>query len=131
MSNLGRYTKGQRVPLLLVPSSMPDATPIATIIGPDDSTLAALGMPLGPDGRCFLLRLFMGEPYESMGTYRVTYSYFVAGQPVGSEDTFDRIAGGDAGGRVIAMVSVERPEARYVVAQLDSGRVVQGQNPRL
>jgi hypothetical protein len=54
------------------------------------------------------------------------------GQAKGTaSDTFDLIAGGDEGGAVVSMFAIDRPEARYVVGQLASGKLVQGRNPRL
>jgi len=83
----------------------------------------------GSDTR-FTASLFLGLGFP-LGTYRVTFTYRAGGFDRSATTTFDVIAGGDPGGSVISMASYERPEARYVVAQLSSGRIVQGRNPSI
>lgn len=134
--NLGRFQPGQTVNIAVSTvdgdgnPAMPDAAPIATITAPDSTVLFAGKIALTATPFLFSLPIFVGIPY-SVGTYQVEYQWLVAGVSVNASDTFDVIHGGDAGGRIIAMYAYDRPEASYVVAQLTSGNVVQGRNPRL
>lgn len=138
--NLGRFQRGEKIPLAVqvVDGSAnpvePDAAPLATITDPSNATLASVRLPLAGSGMGqFGMAYFLGILFSSLGTYQVTYSYDYAegtGQGTAS-DTFEVIAGGDEGGAVVSMFHIDRPEARYVVGQLASGRLVQGRNPRL
>ncbi len=44
---------------------------------------------------------------------------------------FEILPGGSTDGAVIAIAYVDRPHARFVVQQLDSGRIVRGREPRV
>jgi hypothetical protein len=60
------------------------------------------------------------------------YFYFtLAGVAYSASGSFDVVAGGDSGGRVMSLHSVDRPEARGLIAQVSSGRLVLGSNPTL
>lgn len=132
--DLGRYVKGQFVtPAVAVVSggnaATPDAAPTATISGPSPTRTVKLAMDGGPTA--FALPIQIDDSF-ALGTYSVEYAYSVggsAGSP--SSDTFDVIAGGDLGGKVIAMAAYVRPDAQYVVVQTDAGKLLQGRNPRL
>lgn len=133
---LGRFQLGQvvKLGLSIVDGSgnpvSPDAAPMAVITNPDSSTDPAFKLAMDGGSTAFAIKLMLGNE-NSLGTYSVAYSY-QAGVFAGSGgDTFDVIAGGDAGGRIISMSAYERPEASYVVAQIASGRIVQGKNPSL
>lgn len=134
--NLGRFQPGQRV-LLGVSTvdgsanpAWPDSAPVATITDSNNDTIWTGKIALDGDQYHFSLNVFLGIAY-SVGTYQVAYAWAVNGTPVTATDTFDVIAGGDIGGAVVSMYGYVRPESTYVVAQLDSGNIVQGRNPRL
>lgn len=128
VAHLGKYQRGQKV-LLLTPSlsAMPAACPMATITGPNFSETREVGL-LDRFSRVFLLQLFLGQSFD-LGTYTVDFRAVVGGSPWTYRVTFDVIAGGDSGGNVISLHVAPRPEATYVLAQLSSGRLVQGKNP--
>lgn len=65
----------------------------------------------------------------ALGSYTVSFNYTVQGYQGLLLATFEVVGGGDLGGPVISLYSVDRPEARYIVAQLGTGRLVQGRNP--
>jgi hypothetical protein len=132
---LGRFQQGQPVRLAVSPVSggnpaTPDSAPVATVTGPVGfaSFSAKLAMDGGPTA--FALAIPLVAEFL-LGTYSVSYSYSVGGNAGTASDTFDVIAGGDPGGRIISMTAYDRPEARYVVTQLSSGRIVQGRNPTI
>lgn len=137
---LGRYQLGDVVAIPLTtfgPGNLPtppDATPTAGIAGPAGSVLSGQTplVPLAPgsDGTRWLLRLPLGVGVLG-GSYRVTFAYATAGVPGGATARFDVVPGGDPGGAVTALHAVERPEARYILAQLTGGLLVRGRNPRI
>ncbi|SIO38004.1 hypothetical protein SAMN05444166_4234 [Singulisphaera sp. GP187] len=134
--NLGRYQQGQTVTIGLAvvdangdPAS-PITAPTAVITDADDSVVASLKLAMNGNSTAFALGVFLGINY-SLGTYTVTYSYQSGAFSGSASDTFTVIPGGDPGGRVISLYAYDRPEARYVVAQLTSGLILQGRNPRL
>jgi hypothetical protein len=133
---LGRYQLGQEVKIGLptVDGSgnpvQPDSAPTAVITHPDAIVDPAVKLAMDGGPTAFALGIDLGYA-TILGTYTVSYSY-QAGVFAGSGgDTFDVIAGGDPGGRIISMTAYDRPEASYVVAQISSGRIVQGRNPSL
>ena len=135
--SLGRFQAGQFLTLAVnttdaghVPA-LPDSAPVMTITDSGSAVIATAKVPLDPLlPFTFGMRIFLGLEF-ALGTYTVGYAWTVNGSGVSVSDTFDLIAGGDAGGRIIAMYGYDRPEAKYVVTQLTSGNVVQGRNPRL
>lgn len=135
----GRFQLGQSVPLAIrtddangVPT-MPDDVPVARIYKNDDTLVASQRIPVfdksGTNG-LFLLPFFLG-PAFSVGRYRVLYSYTLSGTPQVKDDYFEIVAGGDPGGAVISAYWYDRPHAKFLIQQLDSGKLVQGRNPRL
>lgn len=134
--SLGRFQLGQSVPLSLsVVNSggspvWPDAAPTATITDSGSHVIAEFKMAMTGASYVFSADEFLGLDY-TLGTYSLSYQWFVGGSSVSASDSFDVAPGGDAGGRVISMYAYSRPEASYVVGQLSSGNIVQGRNPRL
>jgi hypothetical protein len=134
--NLGRFQPGQVVNISIqtvdsfdLPAT-PDAAPVAKIRDSLNAVVFSGKMAMDGSTKVFSLSVFVGISYP-LGTYTVSYQWVVGGFHGTGSDTFDVIHGGDVGGRIISMYAYDRPEARYVVAQLTSGNVVQGRNPRL
>lgn len=127
--SLGRFQLGDVVTTEVLPGSPPDAAPVATIKNGIGVTIATAKMAMNGGPTAFSLPLFLGNLF-TVGTFSVTYSYAVGGIPGSASDSFDVVAGGDPGGRVIAMTAYDRPEAQYVVVQMASGYLMQGRNPR-
>lgn len=133
--NLGRFQQGQIVKLNVSPfdnvgvSTVPDSAPLATIRDQYSNAMAFLKMPMNRSVVGFSIPVFLGVGFP-LGTYTVTYSWSIGDYQGSASDSFDVISGGDIGGGVIAMYGYDRPEARYVVAQLSSGNLVQGRNPK-
>lgn len=135
---LGRYRRGQVVPLQVLcygpdmTPRPPDRAPVAHVYssaGIVESAELSQADPLGEEG-LFLSRLPIGHRY-SLGRYSVVYVY-VSGDYEGvAVDHFEVIPGGDQNGGVISLHAFDRPESQYVVAQLDSGKLIRGRNPRL
>lgn len=127
--SLGRFQLGDVVVLEVLPGFVPDAAPVMTVKDGSDATIVTAKMAMNGGPTAFSLPLFLGSLF-AVGTFSVTYSYAVAGVTGSASDSFDVVAGGDPGGRVIAMTAYDRAEAQYVVVQMASGYLMQGRNPR-
>lgn len=126
---LGRYRRGDKVDLSLSLPSTPDAPPIAVVLDSDSTQIASMMMPAANQDRTnFALPLPVGLPY-SVGSFSVYFHYTIAGTTSLKQVTFDVVSGGDSGGSVIALYSLDRVESRCIVAQLDSGALVLGKTP--
>jgi hypothetical protein len=129
ISDLGRVRRGDWAELTLSTTAVPDSPPVAIILDNSMATVATLMMPATtPDGLNFSLPLQISLAY-SVGTFSVFYHYKLAGQSTIQQQTLEVVPGGDSGGAVISMYSIDRPEVRSLVAQLDSGVLVLGRSP--
>lgn len=127
---LGRCRRGDKVMLSCSVPSVPDHAPIAVVLNSDSHVVATIALPkIGPSRKLFGMSVFIGTAFI-VGNYLVSYQFSVGGNS-GSvpDDRFAVVPGGDSGGDVISLYSFDRPEARFVVAQLSSGRLAQGRNP--
>jgi hypothetical protein len=127
---LGRFQLGDVVRVEIATPDLPDDPPVAEVVAPGGVTLRTVAMAYARDIGGFRVRLRLGSDY-GVGTYTVAIGYPVAGVPQSIETSFEVVAGGDAGGPVISLYAYDRPEGRYVLAQLGGGRLVQGRNPKL
>lgn len=138
MAYLGRFMQGSRVPLSVLTANAhgtpgwPSTSPL-TYVYSDAGLVASIALPavaplIAPG--LFGLPLFTDQNY-TRGRYRVVYRYTLSGTVYGLVDTFEVVGGGDPAGHVVSMTTFDRPEARYVLAQLEAGRLAQGRNPRL
>jgi hypothetical protein len=129
-----RYQRGQYVVLGSSLDLLPDGPPVATVLDPNNALFGQFPIPYAPvagsPGYEFAYPLSLPGG-AVLGTYQVTIAYAVAGVPASITSSFDVVAGGDSGGQVISMYAYVRPEAKYVLAQLSSGKLVQGRNPHL
>jgi hypothetical protein len=131
-AELGRFRRGDRVVLDVTLPAVPDGPPVAVVLTPDSQVMGAYFLPIADGTHIrFALPLRVDRRY-GLGTYRVSYQFQVGGEPGAVRDAeFSVIPGGDPGGEVIALYAVDRPEARLVLAHLDSGRLVVGRNPSI
>lgn len=137
---LGRFQLGTRVPFRLQcldgeggSNALPDNPPWCKVWNSSGSLVASFEMPVSDrysQTGLFLTELFLGRDY-SAGQYSVTYSYRNSTYHGRQQDTFEVIAGGHADGAVVAMHFYVLPHATYVVQQLESGKIVQGRNPKV
>jgi hypothetical protein len=136
---LGRFQLGQRVRLHLwtldpsrVPTA-PDRLPLCRVYDAAGSVVASAYMSVsdkfGVTG-LFVAKLYLTFGYEP-GHFNVAYSYTVGGHPIISGDSFEIIDGGDVSGTVISLGSFRHPESDFVLAHLNSRRIVQGRNPHV
>ncbi len=127
--DLGRFQRGDKVRISVETGSTPDDAPVATIAGPGGFE-AVLQVPIDGSTARFARRVFLGLDF-ALGSYLVTHQYAISGEPRSHEQAFELVPGGDSGGDVISMHTLDRPEGRHVVAQLSGGLLVQGRNPKL
>lgn len=140
---LGRFQQGQELPLVLqctnaadVPAD-PAAVPTVTIYrdvpsGPLLVQTVELGADLrGVQAGLFRRPLFLGHLYATSGRYLLVYRWAAAdATPRVRAGSFLLLPGGSADGSVIALHYVERPDARHLLYQTDSGSLLRGRNPR-
>lgn len=139
---LGRYQQGQEVPLVLqcqTQAGLPDdpaAAPAATVYRDGSPPARIETVTLAADLRgvvdgLFRLPLSLDHRYGTAGRYLVVFRWVdgngYAHQIPGS---FTVLPGGSADGSVVALRYVRRPDARYLIWQTDTGRLVRGRNPR-
>ena len=129
MANLGRYRRGDWVTLAFTLTQIPDTIPVAIILDSNSATIATLIMPAACANRLTYSRPVQISLAYAVGNFSVFYHYVVSGTPTLQQATFEVVPGGDSGGAVIAIYSLDRPEVRSIVAQLDSGVLVLGRSP--
>lgn len=134
----GRYPLGVEIPLSLqcvngsgVPA-LPTEAPTADVWSSSAKIRTLAVPPLDPSGvtAYFSYRLFLGSLF-AVGLYRVFYRYRIGSFSNIVEDAFEIIPGGHQDGAVISLYGFLRPQATYLVQQLDSGKLVRGKNPRV
>lgn len=127
--DLGRFRRGDWIPLKFTLQQIPDAIPIAVILDSNSDQIASLLMPACDAGRLtYSLPVQVSLSY-SVGNFSVFYHYILAGTATLQQAAFEVVPGGDSGGSVISLYSIDRPEVRSIVAQLDSGVLVLGRSP--
>lgn len=138
MEWLGRKQIGDKLGLVVSskdPKSGASATPAALVRGYIYDSAGAIveAVPLHPKDRFggqrdFTAALRLSASYTP-GYYQVYYAWAVSSTLYTRVDTFEVVSGGDADGQVIALASVERPEADYVLYETESGALRAGRNP--
>lgn len=134
--DLGRFQPGQVVTIGVATVDGSDnpvaplAAPVATVTNSSSDVVFSGKIAMNLDTMHFALPIFLGILYP-LGTYTVSYTWSAVGFSGSASDTFEVIGGGDIGGRVISIYAYVQPQAQYVIAQLSSGNIVQGRNPRL
>lgn len=133
---LGRYFQGQTIDLRVQARDVngtPAAVAAAPVVKVWRGATLLLNAPMPVLDRyqvtgLFHLPLFLGGAYTA-GNYQVVY-YYVAGSRRGVEvDGFEVTPGGHGDGDVISMYFLDRPDARFLVQKLTSGKIIQGRNP--
>lgn len=127
MSDLGRFQRGKSVSVVPGIAIIPDNYPLLVVAGPSGFPGYTANVPL-QRGAGFGARIFLGSQFP-LGTYTATVTWSLAGNPSTYSATFEVVGGGDSGGPVNSLNAYDRPEARYVLAQLGGGKLVQGRNP--
>lgn len=128
---VGRFRRGDTLLASFVLSSVADCVPHAYVVD-DGGFISNRFLFLSPDGSGtkFESSIFIDGEYE-VGLYTVEFYATINGEPVVMEFDFDVVEGGDAGGAVISMHSVDRPEVRSLVVQLEGGQLVLGKGPEV
>lgn len=135
---LGAYQLGDRV-LLPALNSKLGATPANPVAAPRAVVYAAAGgTPVGiyllppPDltnsTGLFAYAVHLDARYAA-GDYAVWVCYTNGSTPTAELHRFTVLAGGHGDGTVIAMYPYHRPQAEFLIQQLDSGQIKRGRNP--
>jgi hypothetical protein len=136
---LGRYPQGEELPLVVQCDdgsgpAWPAVAPVASFRGPAGTNVLSRVMAADQQGvgdGLFRLPQFLGPEFSSTGEYAVLVRYKdSAGNPRLLAGHFQLTQGGSTDGAVIAVRSVRRPNANWLVYQTDGGRLVRGRNPR-
>jgi hypothetical protein len=127
--NLGRFRRGDWVPAFFTLEGHPDAPPVLTIRDDAGNVVDSSSIPIA-SGLQFGMPVLVGIDYP-LETLRMQVAYAVDGVPHAQYVDFDAVPGGDSGGSVISLFGYSFPRSRYILAQLASGTLVQGRNPRL
>lgn len=140
MSWEGRYQLGQSAPVAVRTVNgqgtpdLPDDVPIAYLYDASGVKKKAVLLPVvdqqAGGGGWFLLPLFLNEVFAE-GTYQVAITWRVAGEVYMDTFRLEIVPGGHVAGAVIALQAYELPHGKFLVQQLDSGKVAAGRNPRL
>jgi hypothetical protein len=133
---LGAYQLGSRVQLpafnadLGVAPANPTAAPRAVVYPasgrPANSYLLP---PLDLDNATGLFGFTAHLGNYSVGDYAVLVCYSSGGTPRAELHRFTVLTGGHADGTVIAIYPYHRPQAEFLVQQLDSGKLFRGRSP--
>jgi len=136
---IGRYQLGQSVPIAVQTEGAPgkpelsDDVPVADLFTAAGALVLSKRLPIvdrfGVTG-WFLLPVFLDETFEE-GNYLVNVHWADDGDARAKTYRFEIVPGGDTDGAVVAMHAYDRPHGKFLVQQLDSGRIVAGRNPRL
>lgn len=139
---LGRYQQGVELPLVLqcvdadgAPED-PLFDPVVSIYRDGEPPVVVQTLPLAADLRgvatgLFRLPVFLNHLYTTAGRYLVVFRWQdQAGGAHSIPGAFMLLPGGSPDGAVLALKYVQRPDARYLIFQCDSGQLVRGRNPR-
>lgn len=135
----GRHTLGQHLNLSVRTTDgattplLPDACPVLDVYTAAGVKVRSRLIPVADAGAVtgyFAYRLFLGADL-AVGQYLAVYHWRSGSAAYAELDTFEVTGGGQGEGCVLAMREFVRPNARFVVHQLDSGKLKRGRNPRL
>jgi hypothetical protein len=141
MAYLGRFRLGDSVPLFvcctngLGSPTFPIDSPTVKTWDPIAGLVQSFQIPVVD--RYAQTGLFEGHLrlsvlYSNLGMWTATYTYVTPdGNPGLKQDNFEIVEGGNPDGNVVSMSWYERPWAYFIVQELDSGKLVQGRNPKL
>lgn len=137
--NLGRFQLGTRINIRLqcLDSSgspaMPSAVPAIKVWTQGGTLVLNKEIPV-EDKRIqpglFHYSLFLGNTFAA-GNYHGEKFYMSGSTPVVETFCFDAIAGGNTAGQAISAIFYHRPQADFIVYQVESGQIRFGANPRV
>lgn len=122
--NMGRYRQGDLLVLTYEPGGIPSSPPMAYLFG--SGGLVATEELWTRDRATYVLDELLGRLYP-IGYYLVTITSSLGT----ARYIFQVVPGGDPEGNVVAMHHQKSVNGWTVVAQLASGRLVKGKNPKV
>jgi hypothetical protein len=134
---LGRYQLGDTVNVILLchdanrTPGMPNNVPLMKVWDPGNNLVLAAFMPILDQyikPGLFYYQLLLDTNFD-VGNYGLTF-YWQQGSYSGIESSnFEIVPGGDPDGAVISMFFYYRPQANFVMQQLEAGKVIEKRNP--
>ena len=73
---------------------------------------------------------FLLDSRFAAGLYRVLYRYTVGSTPMGTEEGFEILGGGDAAGAGLGLYFFRHPTSDFLLQQTDGGGLFARRNPR-
>lgn len=137
MSFLGRYVKGDIVPLLLACVDASDvplelaAAPSAQVYQ-DGGILKIIKLPVIDKPRLtgvFFFPLLLDANF-SAGNHAVLFSWTIAGANYSVVHEFEVLASGNSEGLGQALITLDLPDSSYALMESISGRIKKMRNPR-
>lgn len=139
MRYLGRFQLGDYVPLQIgthpgtAVAANPTAAPTARIVALDTpgSAVETVNMAIRDAYKrtgFFLNWLRLSSSYSAK-IYAAYYTWAIAGSNYSECDMFEVVAGGNSSGAVIGAAVIQRPEAEFLMYQLDDGTLNVRRNP--
>ena len=135
----GRFTLGQRVPLLVrtlndsgTPTN-PTGAPVVVVYDSSGNVAKSFSLPIRDQGQITGLFLydFNLENSFATGTYDAMINWVVGSTAKARVISFDVVAGGDVDGSGIAMHYFRHPARNFVLLQTDDGKLKKLRNPQL
>lgn len=133
----GRHQLGEELRLQVVCRNgsliavNPDSAPVVDIY--QGSTPIALGLPMFPTNRYFIVGLFL-LPYKlanlSSGTYNLVFRWKTGSFQGRAVGCFEIVDGGSSQGNCLSMIYYNPPGGQFLVRQTDAGKLFQGKNPQ-
>jgi hypothetical protein len=140
MDDLGRYQSGDVLPAAVqcqTAAGTPDDpadNPVCTIYTPAGAVAERFRLPADLRGVAvglFRHPLLLSNLSSHRGPHTVHFSWQdSAGNAQGRVAVLTLLPGGDPGGPAVAVRSVRRPHATFLVRQTEAGAFVVGKNPR-
>lgn len=129
---IGRFQLGQTVMLRVKCASLPDDAPYARVYGPS-GLVVVKQLPIedkyATTGQ-FALPLYLDSSF-SAGQYQVVFLYRISGALRTGQETFEIVGGGGADGGMISTYFYALPQADFVIAKRENGKITSGRNPSL
>ena len=138
MTHLGRYPLGVEVPLAVRctldrAGDRPSSHPTADVRTAAGAAVASVRLPADEQGvltGVFRGPLFLDQRFD-VGRYFAVVRWLDSnGDTRQAVLAWDVIPSGSVNGAIIALASVERPNATYLLYQTDGGQLARGINPR-
>lgn len=127
---LGRYRRGERLPVMIASSSRPVGCPVVDFWHEGTTKVKTIQIPAHDVARMmFGANLFLGSEFVD-GHYVATIRYTLSIGVTVHYRRFEVIGGGPEG-NVISVTELRRPLGRAIISHREDGHISMGYNPRI